>query len=801
MSYRRAVLESLRIMCWLGAALPYLGHAEDAGPIAASTTGIEEITVTARRKAENIQSVPVTIATANTETLQDRGGNIAQLTQLVPGLQQNAYSDRNNISFAIRGQQQSYGTLYPAVVTYFADMPLSRVSDGQTFDIDNVQVLKGPQGTLFGRLTDGGAILLNPKKPTNDFDGYVEAKFGNYDQQELLGAVNIPIVSDKLTARFAFDTNRREGYTENLFDGKRLDNVSYEAARLGIRWNIIDGLENYSVVNYNHSDTNGTATVLLQVNPTALTSAGNASFIPAFLDALARQSAYGPRTVNIGYAGPLADGDGVFYKRQVLWAVNTTTWQASDQFSLKGIFGYVYNKELENDDFDGTNINYTQSLSRIPMTVGQDMYYEQFTGELQAQGKLFRDRLSYTMGVYSDYKRPPGPTELYGLLYDSVQYATATAAQLRSKAVYGQITYDLSDFVEGLKVDLGARETHDHLSEQGYTYYAYDVAPTSLPQNGQCLTSLAAYPNAVFGTPCETDTQDSSIFTYTLGVDYQISPNVFTYFSLRRGARQGGVNIGAASYDPQNPTFKPEFDLSHELGIKADWSVGDVALRTNFAMFYDNYSDIQTYLYVTSPNGALFTTVHNAAQATIKGIEADLEVVPLPGLTISGNWAYTEAAYSTANYTAAQIAAACPANSLLFTPDLSLVCPRNPLPNVPRNTVRTAIQYELPLSGSPGRITLGGDMYYTSSRFTGGDVDVASGTIPAYTLFNLNASWNNAFDTPVDVSFFVNNVADKVYLESKDDEISNGDTGITKGFYGPPRMYGVTLRYRFGKSR
>jgi iron complex outermembrane receptor protein len=350
-------------------------------------------------------------------------------------------------------------------------------------------------------------------------------------------------------------------------------------------------------------------------------------------------------------------------------------------------------------------------------------------------------------------------------------------------------------------VNLGARETHDHLSESGYIYYAFDENPTSLPQNGQCLTSLADYPRGVIGSPCETDAAQSRIFTYTLGLDYQISQNVFTYYSQRRGARQGGVNLGAATYDPQHPTFKPEFDLSHELGIKADWSIGNVALRTNLAAFYDDYSNIQTYLYVTSSGGALFSTVHNAAQATIKGIEADMEIVPLPGLTITGNWAYTEAAYSKAGYTATQLAAACPANSLLVAPDLSLICPLNPLQNVPKNTVRAAVQYALPLAGVPGRITLGGDMYYTASRFTGGDVNVASGTIPAYKLFNLNASWNNAFDAPVDVSFFVNNLTNKVYLESTDDEISNGDIGITKGFYGSPRMYGVTLRYRFGKSR
>jgi iron complex outermembrane receptor protein len=374
MSFRHVILRNLRIICVMAAILPYLSYAEAADLAtqnSENSSGLEEITVTARRHSENLQTVPVTVSVVNADTLAFRGGNIDDLTQLVTGLENNAYSDRSNISFAIRGQQQSYGTLYPAVVTYFAEMPLSRVSDGQSFDIDSVQVLKGPQGTLFGRLTDGGAILLNPKKPTNDFDAYAEVKVGNYDQREYLGAANIPIVSDELMMRVAFDVNRRDGFTYNQFNGTRLDNVSYEAGRIGIAWKITDQIENYAVVNYNHSFTNGTATTLLQVNPIALTSAGFSNFIGPFQDALSRQNVLGPRTVDIGYSGPLNAGnpnssDGIYYKRSVVWAVDTTTWHAADNFTLKSILGYVYNKEIENDDADGSKINYLQSLSSIP---------------------------------------------------------------------------------------------------------------------------------------------------------------------------------------------------------------------------------------------------------------------------------------------------------------------------------------------------------------------------------------------------------------------------------------------------
>jgi len=460
---------------------------------------MQEILVTARRRQESIQSVPVTISSVKPALLEQRGGNVTDLVQIVTGLSQNAFSDRNNISFSIRGQQLTYGTLYPAVITYFAEVPVARISDGQSFDLNDVQVLKGPQGTLFGRVTDGGAILFNPRKPTNTFGGYVDLKLGNYAQREIQGAVNVPIVDDKILVRGAFDVNRRDGFTHNILTGKDLDDVSYEAGRLGVTLKISDTFENYSLVNYNHAATNGTATTLLGYNPIALTTSGNAAFIPAFEAALQEQAALGPRHVDIGTLNSLGGPDhshdgGIYYNRKVLWVVNTTSWTPSDSFSIKNIFGYIWNKEHEGDDFDGSNINYLQSLNTYYPDATYNGYYEQFSDELQAQGKLLSDKLSYTIGLYGDYQRVPGKNENFGLLYDSAQLSVVRYPVTKSRAIYGQVTYDLGDLLRGLKFDAGVRYTQSRLKERGSTYYAFDLDPSDIP-HGQCLTDASAYPS------------------------------------------------------------------------------------------------------------------------------------------------------------------------------------------------------------------------------------------------------------------------------------------------------------------
>jgi iron complex outermembrane receptor protein len=197
--------------------LPAAAQTPSDQPAATNDTGLEEVVVTARRRDEKAQTVPISVSVLAGKELEERQVTTAQdLEKLVPSLDIGSGNSRDVDRYYIRGQGP---TLFgdPGVVTYFAEVPLAGggAGPGFYFDLANIQVLNGPQGTLFGRNTTGGAVLFEPQRPTTDFGGWVEGNFGNYSNVELKGALNVPLVDDKLLLRVAFDRHTEDGYTYN----------------------------------------------------------------------------------------------------------------------------------------------------------------------------------------------------------------------------------------------------------------------------------------------------------------------------------------------------------------------------------------------------------------------------------------------------------------------------------------------------------------------------------------------------------------------------------------------------------
>jgi iron complex outermembrane receptor protein len=306
----------------------HAGIAQQADqPVAATGQGLEEIVVTARRKEEKLQTVPIAITVVSGAQLEDqRVQTLADLSFQTPSLAfRNVQRDVDGI-VNLRG--------LTGVITYLDEVPLGGVSvpgtggspgpgggagPGVLYDLDNVQVLKGPQGTLFGRNTTGGAILLQAKKPTNNFEGYVQEQLGNYNDREFEGAVNIPIVEDKLLVRIAGSKETRDGYTYDIGTHQDLDNRDYWAGRIGITWRPTDDFENYLVYDSLYNHTNGTGLVLAAVNPDIIPGATPAPFYVGSFErnfgvrnveaALAAQRALGPEPsipISTGWIKPIA---------------------------------------------------------------------------------------------------------------------------------------------------------------------------------------------------------------------------------------------------------------------------------------------------------------------------------------------------------------------------------------------------------------------------------------------------------------------------------------------------------------
>ena len=198
----------------------------------------EEIVVTARRREENLQTVPISVAVLNATQLDQQSVLTASdLSRVTPGLSiQSTAANRADTTFSIRGQGETFGEAAPGVVPYFADVPnfgSASTSGGAPpiFDLQSVQVLKGPQGTLFGKNTTGGAILFVPQMPSDEYTGYVDTRFGNYGTADVEGAFGGPIWGDKLMFRVSGQSLNRAGYTTYVLDGAKLDNENRQSGR------------------------------------------------------------------------------------------------------------------------------------------------------------------------------------------------------------------------------------------------------------------------------------------------------------------------------------------------------------------------------------------------------------------------------------------------------------------------------------------------------------------------------------------------------------------------------------------
>ena len=376
----RLVLAASTALCW---SMPAVAQSTS------DTAG--DIIVTARRVEERLQDVPISITVYNEQQLSNRNiVNGQDLATYTPSLSTNARFGAETATFAIRGFAQENFTS-PSVGVYFADVIGPRANGGtlggngagvgQFFDLQNVQVLKGPQGTLFGRNTTGGAVLIVPQRPKDDLGGYIEGSYGNYDMYRIQGVLNLPL-SDTFKVRLGFERMKRDGYVRNRsgLGVKGFDDVDYWAVRGSILAQLTPDLENYTIARYSNSHTNGTFAKIVDANvpgcdggvprPAAgalanppssygypgspqftlpgASGTGNGTYLSPFTIAgypsylgppacanIQRQRAqgYGFWDVDAGITNP-------FLKIKQWGVINTTTWRASDTVTFKNIASY-----------------------------------------------------------------------------------------------------------------------------------------------------------------------------------------------------------------------------------------------------------------------------------------------------------------------------------------------------------------------------------------------------------------------------------------------------------------------------
>jgi iron complex outermembrane receptor protein len=796
-----------------------LGAALAAPAIAYAAAGEEEIIVTARRVEERLKDVPISITVFNQQQLDKR--NIVSATDLAtytPSLSVNTRYGTENASFSIRGFVQDQWTS-PSVGVYFADVIAARGASsitsgdgappGSMFDLQNAQVLKGPQGTLFGRNTTGGAVLLVPKKPTSEFGGYVEASLGNYDMRRLQGVMNIPL-GTKARLRMGFDRMTREGYLNNMsgIGPSHFNDVDYVAGRVGLVVDVTPDLENYTIATISHSDTNGPLGKIVGCSANhALV--GAAPYSQMACAQLAREVPGGFFAVgnSVGYVGGTSAGDPV-EKLDHWQVINTTTWTVNDYLTIKNIASYAQLKNKLRQDVFGTDF-IVQQGSGLTTGIGQHSFLNWATNEatvpLSAQstatdefrlsGKGMNNRFTWQTGAYLELSDPLGtwagnknpgsticvddqalncigPWGAAGAVSEQLRHAS-----FRSMGFYGQAHIDVT---QKLSFDAGIRFTDDR-SRLEWNTIRWRFTQTGAIVGPSCDFALNG---AVLSNSCKLAVrQNSKAPTWLLGINYKLTPDTNLYAKYSRGYRQGLVNLRGVPgpYD----SFGPEHLDSYEFGAKTSWG-GSMPGNFDFAAFYNDISG-QQVLVAWQAGSLSYAGTANAGKSRLWGVEADASISPFEGFRIDGGFAYLNTLLS--KFTSP----ACPSA-------LGPTCVPNPqtlqgypLAFAPEFKETLTATYTLPMRETLGTIDIGTTFTYTDSYYT---QSALAGRVGSVALLNLNLNWTGVAGSPVDFAVFATNVTDTHYYTFSQDQTAS--LGFVSRFEGAPQMFGARLKYRYG---
>jgi iron complex outermembrane receptor protein len=782
----------------VGLSSPVLAQtAAKAAPAAGQGVQLEEVVVTARRREERLQDVPAAVTAFSPAKLQEAQVTTArQLVGMVPSLNVNSGNQRDFQRFAIRGQGATTGG-GESVTAYFAEAPLSQFiagGPGMYFDLQNVQVLNGPQGTLFGRNTVGGAVLFTPKRPTNNFGGFIQAGYGNYNNEEIAGALNVAPVPDKLRFRFSADLRKRDGFTHQFSDGSQLDNINYQSYRASMLFNPTDRIENYTVAQYTRSDTGGTGIVITAVNP--LTPAAIAGTLNT---ALAKQASLGIRTTQ---------GTGPHWWDTASYAVvNNTTVKLTSDLTFKNVFSYSRQKISGGFDNDGTSFPLTQWVrtadSGQASSPGESRN-EYITEEVQLQGQQLGGKLNWVAGGFWQNSYPYAFQTIIlnagGTIQPTESYLGTT-----SHAYFGQATFDfgaLSESLSGLKLTAGYRYSWDTRHYVVASWKQTGTDSTLWACNNVTGNYVASNPAGAFCQKAYHGAWEAP--TYNLTLDYKINPHFLVYAAHRTGYKSGGFNTVANVLVPT--TYNPEKVADYELGAKTDFTIADRPVRVNLDIFQDNYSPIQRSVFAPTPGsaGASLTYLSSVASARIRGLEAEISFKPVDPVTVDVTYSYLDAYYTSYPFFRDQSVptGSCPLNTATppaHDPSLSpctVDLTGSPLPFAPRHKVGINVKWDTQIDPQWGKLTLNANYNYQSHFIDTDQVQPSVYRIGDYGLLGLNATWANIRQSNIDLEAYVTNATDTKAIAAG--QVFYYSAFAAAASYIEPRMFGMRLRYHFG---
>jgi iron complex outermembrane receptor protein len=726
--------------------------AQTTAPVGGDQATVEpdmsgEIIVTAQKRSESVQKIPLAVSAIGGDSLLQRGATgLAALGQIVPGL--NVSEQVGQARLTLRGiGVDNISTGAESSVAFNQDgifYSRSAAALASFYDVDRVEVLRGPQGTLYGRNATGGSVNIITNRPTDEFHGAMNLTAGNRETINGDGFVSGPL-SGKVSARLSFQAQHHAGYGKNLVTGSDIDNKNSQAVRGQLLFKPTDRL---SILlegdyyrsrdrsnTYHYFGPGGVTAAGTPITPTGLLLGG---FAPSSRRDIA--AAHDPRSKADFYGGRIDMG-----------------YEVSDSVTVRSLSAYRRSEYQVRSDISPL------AVELFPVTVTEKS--DQFTQELQLN--VENDRNKFVAGVFYLHETIDGslaaPLNLQAVggpnLFVQGFYAGGRL-KTDAAAAYAQDTYSLTDT---LRLTVGGRYSWERkgVDDQSDFDFARPYSPTNTPL-----------------TPRHIDHKTFKSFTPKIGIDFDLAPRTLVYGSFSKGFKSGTYNLGSGG-----PPLKPEKVDAYEAGLKT--TLADGMFRANIAGFYYNYSDLQ----VGKVQGQL-VVLENAATARIYGLEGEFVAKPLPNLSLSLNASWLHARFR--SYVTADQAR--PAGDGMTTDNAGLPAfdlSGNTLPQSPNYTIDLAAEYVAHLP--KGSLTFRGESNWSDRvYFTPFNREVLSQ--PTYSLQNAFVTYDNGGDWRV--SLFVKNIANKTILASGQVATSLLGSPIV-GFVQPPRTFGATVGYRF----
>jgi iron complex outermembrane receptor protein len=795
-----------------GAAMAMPAFAADAYQPATAPVGLEEVTVTARKTTENLQAVPVSATVLSTVELKQQNLlNFYDLRGAIPDLTVGLSQGGTGVNLSLRGVG-AVGALVQTdakVGLYVDDMYIARPEGNSLmfYDQSNLQVLYGPQGTLFGRNTSGGAVLITTTKPSANGSSYAQVTVGNYSTINAEAGINIPL-TDTLFTRFSFRTENSAGYITHVNDSLTSDNINDKSYRGQLRWVPTDKFTADLEYEHDESATNGIASTYRGCSPSGYPASGfgllqyggyygqyGGVYCSLYSTTLGKYQVQGGdifqgptsslKTANYTGGDYTPSGITPFYHGGPFNSVYDNsfilhlTYNLTPDISIKSV---TTNRQSKTRDFTST-----VDAPYDPYQQYNDQGTKQVSEDLNLTGKAFGSRLHYVAGFYY-YNQDTHSLQFDGTDYCDVDgWNDVETNHERSYAVYGQADFDLTP---QLQLEVGGRYTKDEKSASG-SITAYNEAgsnPACPKVSGQSpsLTAFIAGVAKCATTLSAPGSASWSNFNPMGSIIYKFTPALSAYATIRTSYDQGGFNAHALSYKFFQTNgynlvpFQPDHFTDYEVGLKTEWF--DHTLRVNVDGYYEKYTDYVQTVSVTI-NKIATRVSQNAGDAHYDGFEGSLEWAPIRDFHLMVNGNIFQAAFdsiypgnttTTFNLNTPIVGVAAPAFSYSVSGSYTLHPYKDAMLTVALNYKAQADLLSCQVGAN-----------YTC-------------TIPGYGLLGGKADFKLTPDSPWTVSAFATNLTNQYWLIGKTVyNTANPVMGISSDTPGAPREFGMIVKRTF----